>query len=320
MGSRGNSRERPETGANPASCRRAAAVASKAAAGCLVALSLIVGGPAEVRAEAATDSSGIHYGYALVNSDGATYGTPLPCPPPTGVEAVAALPSRPPIVVRAVGASFFLDPTNVGGEVVARSDGSINGISPIAGLRLAAPIVGVATAPAGTGYWLAGADGGVFAVNDAPFLGSLGGVHLNAPIVGIAPTVDGLGYWLVGADGGVFAFGTAAFAGSLGSTPLRRPIVGIATPRTGSGYWLAAADGSVYPFGDAVFYGSREGQPLNKPIVSIAATIDGLGYWLAGADGGVFVYGDAVVTMSLADRPPLSPIVAIALWPQQCPS
>ena len=38
----------------------------------------------------------------------------------------------------------------------------------------------------GNGYWLQGADGGIFTFGDAPFLGSMGGLHLNAPMVGIA--------------------------------------------------------------------------------------------------------------------------------------
>jgi hypothetical protein len=42
------------------------------------------------------------------------------------------------------------------------------------------------TTPDGRGYWLQGADGGIFTFGDAPFLGSMGGVHLNAPMVGLA--------------------------------------------------------------------------------------------------------------------------------------
>jgi hypothetical protein len=39
--------------------------------------------------------------------------------------------------------------------------------------------------PSAGGYWLVGADGGVFNF-DAPFYGSLGPIHLAAPIDGIA--------------------------------------------------------------------------------------------------------------------------------------
>ena len=39
-----------------------------------------------------------------------------------------------------------------------------------------------------TGYWLQGADGGIFTFGNAEFYGSMGGRHLNAPMVGIAAT------------------------------------------------------------------------------------------------------------------------------------
>jgi hypothetical protein len=85
----------------------------------------------------------------------------------------------------------------------------------------------MATTADGRGYWLVGADGGVFAFGDAAFYGSMVGTHLTAPIVGMATTGDGKGYWLAGADGGVFAFGGAPFDGSMGGTRLSAPIVGI---------------------------------------------------------------------------------------------
>jgi len=55
------------------------------------------------------------------------------------------------------------------------------------------------------GYWLVGADGGVFNFGDAAYYGSLPGEHVSPtePVVGMAATPDGAGYWLVGADGGV---------------------------------------------------------------------------------------------------------------------
>jgi hypothetical protein len=92
---------------------------------------------------------------------------------------------------------------------------------------LNAPIVGIASTTTGP-YWLAAADGGVFGLDQAPFLGSMGGQPLDSPIVGIAATPDGGGYWLVASDGGVFSFGDAAFMGSTGATRLNAPIVGMA--------------------------------------------------------------------------------------------
>jgi hypothetical protein len=52
-------------------------------------------------------------------------------------------------------------------------------------MRLNQPVVGMAAALDGGGYWLVAADGGIFAYGDAPFDGSTGSIHLNQPIVGI---------------------------------------------------------------------------------------------------------------------------------------
>ncbi|MDA8279290.1 MAG: hypothetical protein M0Z63_02510, partial [Actinomycetota bacterium] len=80
----------------------------------------------------------------------------------------------------------------------------------MAATHLNSPVVGIAPTPDGGGYWLVGADGGVFSFGDASYAGSMAATHLNSPVVGIAPTPDGGGYWLVGADGGVFSFGDAS--------------------------------------------------------------------------------------------------------------
>jgi ribosomal protein L24E len=185
---------------------------------------------------------------------------------------------------------------------------------------LAAPIVGMASLPSGKGYYLVGADGGVFNFGSAPYHGStytygitgLGGSKpLNAPIVGMASTPHGHGYWLVAADGGVFNFGSAKFYGSTytygitglsGKHPLNAPIVAIIPTPDGKGYWLVAKDGGVFDFGDAKFYGStytygitglKGAKPLAAPIVGAAASPNGGGYYLVAADGGVFDFGNA---------------------------
>lgn len=92
----------------------------------------------------------------------------------------------------------------------------------------------VAQVEGGSGYWLAAADGGVFAFGTARFYGSMAGKHLNSPITGIVATSDDRGYWLVAQDGGVFAFGDAAFSGSMGGKTLAAPVVGGTSASEGS--------------------------------------------------------------------------------------
>ena len=172
------------------------------------------------------------------------------------------------------------------------------------------------------GYWVAAADGGVFAFGDAPFLGSPAGGALNQPLVCLSSTATGTGYWLVARDGGVFAFGDAPFLGSTGGVALNQPIVGMAAAPPGSGaagpgagYWLAAADGGVFAFGQAGFFGSTGGTRLNQPIVGMAATPTGAGYWLVARDGGVFAFGDAGFHGSTGGARLNQPIVGMAATP-----
>ena len=183
---------------------------------------------------------------------------------------------------------FRGDVAAIGG---ARCSGSLAGT--LARIDLQGPIVGMAAPLDGSGYWLAGSDGGVFNFGSAQLFGSLGGVHLNQPVIAIAAKPDGSGYWMVATDGGVFSFGGAQFFGSTGNIHLNSPIVGMAATPDGGGYWLVASDGGVFAFGDATFFGSAANTRLISGVVGMAATPDGTGYWLASADGGVFNYGSA---------------------------
>ena len=162
------------------------------------------------------------------------------------------------------------------------------------------------------GYWLAGADGGVFALGRARFQGAATSLRLRRPVVAIAPTPTRRGYWLAAADGAVLAFGDAPFHGSAARYPLNRPIVGIAAMPTGRGYWLVAADGGLFAFGDARFFGSPGATPLERPVVGMAATPSGGGYWLVAADGGVFAFGDARFAGSTGATRLTRPVVAMA--------
>jgi hypothetical protein len=203
---------------------------------------------------------------------------------------------------------------------MAGADGSVYSfrspaLGSMAGIRLAAPVVGMAATPFGRGYRLAAADGAVFTFGDARFFGSLGGIRLHRPIVGMASTPSGAGYWLVGDDGGVFAFGDARFHGSTGGVALNRPIRGIAATPSGAGYWLVADDGGVFTFGDARFHGSTGGVRLHRPVKGMATTPSGAGYWLVADDGGVFAFGTAGFHGSTGGVPLVRPIVGMAASP-----
>jgi hypothetical protein len=129
----------------------------------------------------------------------------------------------------------------------------------------------MAATPDGRGYWLVASDGGVFAVGDAGFYGSLGATHLNRPIVGMAATPDGRGYWLVASDGGVFAVGDAGFHGSEGGSTIPHTIVGIEATPDGRGYWMDGVNGAIFAFGDAPPFSSTNGETLSQPIVGMAS-------------------------------------------------
>ncbi|KJE75549.1 hypothetical protein [Ferrimicrobium acidiphilum] len=185
---------------------------------------------------------------------------------------------------------------------------------------LSAPIVGIAEMASGKGYWMVGADGGVFNFGDAAFYGNtysdgltgLTGSHpLGSPVVGIAPTPDGKGYWLVTKAGHVYGFGDASFYGDTysdgltgltGSHPLNAPIVGIQSTPDGKGYWMVGADGGVFNFGNAAFYvstysdglsGLIGSHPLVSAVVGMVPTANGQGYWLVTKTGFICDFGSA---------------------------
>jgi hypothetical protein len=204
------------------------------------------------------------------------------------------------------------------GYTLAASDGGIFtfGNQPFCGstgaIRLNAPVVGMAMAPATGGYWLVASDGGVFAFGGAGFFGSEGGRPLNQPIVGMAATPDGRGYWLVASDGGIFTFGDARFFGSEGGRPLNKPIVGMAATTDGGGYRLVASDGGIFVFGDAQFSGSVGGQRINRPVVGVATDPNTGGYWEVASDGGIFTFGLAPFYGSTGALSLNAPIVGLA--------
>jgi hypothetical protein len=181
-------------------------------------------------------------------------------------------------------ASAAVDPRE---DVFSFGDAGFHGST--GGIRLNAPLVGMAATTTGRGYWLLARDGGIFSYGDAAFRGSTGGMRLHQPVVGMGGDPRGRGYWSVAGDGGIFSFGVP-FHGSMGGRPLNAAVVGMAPTTTGNGYWLVANDGGIFSFGDARFAGSTGSIRLQQPIVGMAADPDGSGYWLVAADGGVFAF------------------------------
>jgi hypothetical protein len=156
------------------------------------------------------------------------------------------------------------------------------------------------------GYWLVGADGGIFTFGAARFYGSTGAIHLQRPVVGISPTSSDTGYWLVASDGGVFSFGNAGFYGSVpgiglapaqSSSPkrLNAPIAGIVPTADQKGYFMVGSDGGVFSFGDGKFEGSCPGiGGCAGAAVAVMPDATGKGYWIVTAVGDVYSFGDAV--------------------------
>jgi hypothetical protein len=68
--------------------------------------------------------------------------------------------------------------------------------------------------PSGKGYWVLGADGGIFTFGDAGFYGSVPGLGLKVPGVQMRATKSGGGYYVLSERGDVFAFGDAPGMGS----------------------------------------------------------------------------------------------------------
>lgn len=152
-----------------------------------------------------------------------------------------------------------------------------------------ADVAGIASTPNGGGYWLALADGAVYAFGDARYYGDARlGLRSSekapgAPIVGIAPAAGGKGYYLLAGDGSVFAFGAARYAGAPGPYRSSGRPVAIATDQRTGGYWVVTSSGRVYAYA-APNHGSwLSGH--RAPVAGIAAAADGAGYWLVTATG-----------------------------------
>jgi hypothetical protein len=133
-------------------------------------------------------------------------------------DAVFSVPPSPIPIPAAKVSSMVCDRPG-GGIYTARPDGTVDAFNApffgsMSGKPLNGPIVGICATNSGQGYWLIGADGGVFAFGDAGFFGPSQafltawnlGQGRGIPIIGIARGVQpGVVYHIVGDNGGAGA-------------------------------------------------------------------------------------------------------------------
>ena len=161
------------------------------------------------------------------------------------------------------------------------------------GRHLNAPIVGIVPTADDGGYFMVGADGGVFAFGDAQFEGSCPGIGgCFGAAVAVMPDATGNGYWVVTTTGHVYSFGDANYFGAPGTQSV--PVTSAVRTPDGGGYWILFSNGAIASYGDAKNFGSPLGgiSPSN-PANAIFASLDGAGYWVSTANGTVYAYGDA---------------------------
>ena len=164
--------------------------------------------------------------------------------------------------------------------------------------------------PTSRGYWVVDSAGHVFTFGDAPYLGGAAGLRAFEKVTAISGTPSGQGYWLFTNLGRVLAFGDAPNLGDMGATRLNGPVLDSIPSPSGRGYYMVASDGGVFTFGDAAFAGSMGATPLNAPVQSLVPDPDGAGYWLVASDGGIFSF-DAGFHGSMGDTRLNGPITGM---------
>ena len=168
--------------------------------------------------------------------------------------------------------------------------------------------------PSKAGYWIVSSTGSVFTFGDAPYLGGIDGrLAAGERVTSISATPSGAGYWLFTTFGRVVAFGDAPHVGDMAGTRLNAPVLDSIPTPSGRGYYMVAGDGGIFTFGDADFQGSMGGIRLNAPVQSLVPDSDGVGYWLVASDGGIFAF-EAGFHCSMGGTPLNKPITGMVAF------
>ncbi|MCL5047266.1 MAG: putative Ig domain-containing protein [Firmicutes bacterium] len=130
-------------------------------------------------------------------------------------------------------------------------------------------LVGIASAPHGSGYWVVGSNGSLWGFGAAkrlvPFYLRTTVRANHSRVVAIASAKVGIGFYLLLADGEVLSFGSAVNYGSP-ATRLAGATNIIIAPG-GKGYWLLTGTGQLLPFGQATSLTFVSGDNLNNSVI-----------------------------------------------------
>lgn len=135
---------------------------------------------------------------------------------------------------------FFV--TNAAGAVETCGSATSLSTLPAKGVTVNDIVEVVAYAPGG-GYWLVGADGGVFAFGAARWWGTAALTSNRRSVVAITPTADSQGYWTVTSTGTLYPFGDATALAP--STPTQGEVLGLVVDPTSGGAWVVHANGRL---------------------------------------------------------------------------
>ncbi len=164
----------------------------------------------------------------------------------------------------------------------------------------------------GSGYWMLGSDGKVYAFGQSKYLGAPA-LPAGVTAADLESTPTGNGYWIVDSAGNVYSYGDAAALGGIGAGRLAagETVTSLSSTPSGQGYWIFTTKGRVAALGDAVFYGDMSKTALAGPILDSIPTPSGKGYYMVGSDGGIFAFGDAKFYGSMGGKKLNAPVQSL---------
>jgi hypothetical protein len=171
---------------------------------------------------------------------------------------------------------------------------------------------GVTISSNGSGYWMLGSDGKVYAFGQSKYLGAPV-LPAGVTAADLESTPTGNGYWIVDSAGNAYAYGDAVALGGIPAGQLApgETVTSLSATPTGKGYWIFTSKGRAVRFGDGVLYGDMSKTVLAGPVLGSIPTPTGKGYYMVGSDGGIFAFGDAKFYGSMGGKKLNAPVQSL---------